>query len=131
MSSISGLVTWIESASENSFDSAEQTDGSYVTNYDLNPHSLSKNNFTAAASDTTRLIYKENYFNGLPAMAFDGMKGVLFTPTLNSTNDFSSSSIHTIFTFDKNTRTQSIYVDAALDVPQTNSNPFPTIARLQ
>ena len=45
VNSITGVVTWLESTADKSFDDAEETDGSIITNwYDINPQSLLKNN---------------------------------------------------------------------------------------
>lgn len=94
VNSITGLVTWIESTSEKSFDAAEQEDGLSITNwYDLNIQSSSKNNFTQSTNKPT---YKTNFFNGLPVISFDGTNDFMATQSITST-EFSPANTNTIF----------------------------------
>lgn len=72
IASISGLVGWWESTLENSFDRAETSDLSPITNwYDQNPTAINKINLNQLTS-TSKPIYVENGMNNLPALKFDG-----------------------------------------------------------
>lgn len=69
--SIKNLSLWYESTMESSFAEAEAEDGQLVTNwYDINSQSSYKTN--AAGSGNSRPTYRENVFNSLPALRFDG-----------------------------------------------------------
>jgi hypothetical protein len=74
VNAIKNLVTWLEAASEASFDDAEEVDGSIITNwYDINQQTNVKNNAvnnSATASDHP--TYKSKCINNLPCLQFNG-----------------------------------------------------------
>ena len=73
ISSIKDLSMWYETSLDESFDNAEESDATAITNwYDMNLQSSYKIN----ASQTTvanKPKYSENIFNGLPGIYFDGI----------------------------------------------------------
>ncbi len=75
VSSISGLVMWIDATSDKAFITSE-IDGdtaSISAWYDVNQQSISKNNFLQPTL-TSKPTYKANVINGLPVVSFDGVK---------------------------------------------------------
>lgn len=85
VSSISDLVFWLETSSEESFDDAEEDDTDRITNwYDINPQQLTKINFTQPTPDN-RPTYVKNGINGIPS--------VKFTPTSPNGNVLNASNI--------------------------------------
>jgi prepilin-type N-terminal cleavage/methylation domain-containing protein len=69
----SGLVMWLESTSEKSFDTGVGNGGLVQNWYDTNPQSNTKYNATQSTS-TKRPTYTKNAINGLPAILFDGIQ---------------------------------------------------------
>lgn len=95
VNSIPGLVTWIESTSEQSFNATEQENGSSITNwYDLNSYSTAKNNFSQSTNKPT---YKTGLINGLPVVSFDGINDYMATGSISSSAEFSLLNTNTIF----------------------------------
>ncbi len=90
--SIKGLVTWLETTSDKSFDDADAVDGAGITNwYDINPQSTLKNN-AQQSSGTANLhpIYKANCINSLPCLQFDGSNAYIDTlQTIGTTTEIS------------------------------------------
>lgn len=81
INSIKNLVTWLEATSEKSFDEAETTDASIITNwYDINSQTTVKNN-AQQSSGTANLhpTYKANCINGLPCVSFNGSTNYIDT----------------------------------------------------
>ena len=77
VSSISGLVVWFETISQNSFNESEKQDQGNITIwYDLNPFTTSKVNPTAPGVNN-QPKYIENAFNSLPGIRFDGIDDYL------------------------------------------------------
>jgi prepilin-type N-terminal cleavage/methylation domain-containing protein len=90
--SIAGLVSWYEPTLDKSFDEAEASDNSTVSNwYDINPTSVSKINLIQS-DPNRRPTYVVNGLNGLPSLKFNGANTYLqsngFIPEHN-TNNFS------------------------------------------
>jgi len=74
-SSVKNLVLWIESVTDESFNSAEVEEGATIANWnDINPQNSLKNSFTSA---TNKPKYALNAINGLPAIKFDGSSSVM------------------------------------------------------
>ncbi len=73
ISSIKDLYAWYETSLDSSFDEAEASDGSALTNwYDLNPQIVSaKVNFNQT-NLASKPLYKSSSINGLSAVYFDG-----------------------------------------------------------
>lgn len=89
---IKDLVLWYEPTLEKSFINSEAVDGSKISLwYDINPQ---KNFFLNATQNTedSRPVYKENFFNGLPALVFDGVNDYMAF-----TGDGIANSDYTIF----------------------------------
>jgi len=78
VSSTSGLVTWLETTLEKSFDDGEKVDtaigetGTITTWYDINPQNSSLNNATQSGASSLNPRYIADGINGLPALNFDG-----------------------------------------------------------
>ena len=72
VTSIKDLSVWYESSLDESFDTNEEVEDSPITNwFDLNPQSSYKINSTQTDVNL-KPKYKNNIFNGLPALLFDG-----------------------------------------------------------
>jgi prepilin-type N-terminal cleavage/methylation domain-containing protein len=72
VASIKDLAVWYETSLDESFDNAEETEDSPITNwFDLNPQSSFKINSNQATVDN-KPKFKTNIFNGLPGILFDG-----------------------------------------------------------
>jgi len=72
VSSIKDLVVWYETSLDESFDNAEESDGTPITSwFDLNPQSSFKVNSIQSTVDN-KPKFKTNIFNGLPGILFDG-----------------------------------------------------------
>ncbi len=68
VSSIKNLALWIESTSENSFQSTDLDDATTITTWnDINPQTVSKVVFTSGGAPK----YETNMINGLPAVCFN------------------------------------------------------------
>jgi len=78
VASTSGLVTWLETTLEKSFDDGEKVDtaiggtGTITTWYDINPQTSSLNNATQSGASSLNPRYIADGINGLPALNFDG-----------------------------------------------------------
>lgn len=73
VSTIKNLAIWYDSVSEKSFDEADASDATQITNwYDLNPQTSSGTRINAVGSGAARPVYSSNGINGLPALVFDG-----------------------------------------------------------
>ncbi len=81
VSSISGLVTWLEATMEESFSDAEAEDASIITNwYDLNTQGATKNNAQqSSATANLHPTYKTLCINGLPCVRFNGSTNYIDT----------------------------------------------------
>ncbi len=90
VTSVKGISLWIESTSENSFQTSELDDGTVVTTWkDINPQTITKADLSSSGSPK----YKTNIINGLPAVLFTAA-----TPDFFSTANFSNlSSGSTVF----------------------------------
>ncbi len=72
VSSIKDLVVWYETSLDESFDNAEESDGTPITSwFDLNPQSSFKVNSIQSTVDN-KPKFKTNIFNGMPGILFDG-----------------------------------------------------------
>src|ERR1700759_3912458 len=64
-----GLVFWVESTLKNSFNLAQEVNGSIISNwYDQNPQNDAKNDLTAGSGREP--LYISSGINGLPALSF-------------------------------------------------------------
>jgi len=79
MNAMTGLMFWLETTAEESFD-ADIEDGSAIDNWrDINATSNTKYNFTKGveysgfSSNDRQPTYNENCINGLPCLSFDGV----------------------------------------------------------
>lgn len=95
---IKDLYSWHETVLENSFDEAEASDSSRITNwYDLNPQ-VASGKITVSQSDVNlRPTYLANKINGLPALNFDGsdrLQSLVQTPAIAGSG---SATIFTVF----------------------------------
>lgn len=71
VASITGLILWLEPTLENSFLAAEAEDETQLSTWnDINPQSITKNNFTKTASAV--FTYEEDATNGVPALECSG-----------------------------------------------------------
>jgi prepilin-type N-terminal cleavage/methylation domain-containing protein len=94
---IRDVVLWIDSTSEQSFDTAEQADGSTISSwYDINPQSPIKNNFTQSTS-ANKPTYKQTFFNGLPSVYFDGSTDYMQTSTTSLSTNYFNNADFTVF----------------------------------
>jgi prepilin-type N-terminal cleavage/methylation domain-containing protein len=108
-SSVKNLVLWIESVTDESFNSTETEDGVAISNwYDINPQNSLKNSFAAASNKPT---YAPNIINGLPAIKFNGISSIM------SSANFS------------NIITDAVTVFAVVKLPTTIVAPQPIIAK--
>jgi prepilin-type N-terminal cleavage/methylation domain-containing protein len=91
VSSIKGLVTWLETTKDSSMDDAEEEDGLEVTNwYDINPQLSTKNNVASSVGP----LYKAKCINNLPCLQFNGATSSRY---LNSTQNYGTTTTLTIF----------------------------------
>jgi len=73
ISSIKDLSMWYETSLDESFDNAEESDATPITNwYDMNPQSSYKIN-GIQTNLANKPKFSENIFNGLPGIFFDGV----------------------------------------------------------
>jgi prepilin-type N-terminal cleavage/methylation domain-containing protein len=71
--SVKDVYSWHETVLESSFDEAEASDGTNVTNwYDLNPQVSSSKIDVRQNTLAQKPIYTQNSINGLPSLYFDG-----------------------------------------------------------
>lgn len=97
VSGIRDLVLWAESVSENSFDTLEQRDGANVSNwYDINTQPQNRNNFSQSNA-ANKPTYKDNFFNGLPSLYFDGSSDYMQTSSAASSTSYFDNADFTIF----------------------------------
>lgn len=76
VASITGILLWVESTADESFTDSQEEDGLAVTTwFDLNPHSVTKNNATTNSEDP---LYIRSCINGLPCLRFGGDKSLSF-----------------------------------------------------
>ena len=81
VASIKDLAVWYETSLDESFDNAEETEDSPITNwFDLNPQSSFKINAIQATVDN-KPKFKTSIFNGLPGILFDGTNDFLLAST--------------------------------------------------
>jgi prepilin-type N-terminal cleavage/methylation domain-containing protein len=79
VSSIKDLSFWIETSLDESFDNAEESEDSPITNwFDLNPQTSFKVNANQSTVDN-KPKFKTAIFNGLPGILFDGTNDFLLT----------------------------------------------------
>ncbi len=78
VNSSANLVLWIDSTSDNSFDSNIENNSEITNWYDLGLQSITKHNFTQSTTGQYPL-YKVNLFNGLPGVVFDGINDWMST----------------------------------------------------
>ena len=72
ISSIQGLILWLDATAEKSFDSAEIEDKTAIgTWYDINP-TTNQNNATQSTT-ASQPLYATDAINNLPALKFDGV----------------------------------------------------------
>ena len=98
VSSISGLVMWIDATSDKAFITSE-IDGdtaSISAWYDVNQQSISKNNFLQSTL-TSKPTYKANVINGLPVVSFDGVNDYMSTEQSDQSSGFFNNGDYTIF----------------------------------
>jgi prepilin-type N-terminal cleavage/methylation domain-containing protein len=94
---INDLVLWVESTSESSFDTSEQSEGSPLTNwYDLNPQSSFKNNFNQSSS-SNKPTYKIEGINNLPSIYFDGTNDSMSSIESTNSSGYFNNNNFTIF----------------------------------
>ncbi len=98
VSSIKNLSLWIESTSENSFQSPDLDDYTAITAWnDINPQATLKASFTVTGTP----IYRTNLINGLPAVCFNSTAncgtGTGTTNSLSSANFSNISDGSTVF----------------------------------
>jgi hypothetical protein len=71
VSSIQGLILWLDATAEKSFDSAERENNAAISTwYDINP-TMNPNNATQSNA-TSKPLYVMDAINNLPALKFDG-----------------------------------------------------------
>ncbi|MES2960951.1 MAG: hypothetical protein V4694_01040 [Pseudomonadota bacterium] len=71
VSSIQGLILWLDATAEKSFDSAEREDNTAISTwYDINP-TINPNNATQSTG-ASKPLYVMDAINNLPALKFDG-----------------------------------------------------------
>ncbi len=71
ISSIQGLILWLDATAEKSFDSAEREDNTAISTwYDINP-TINPNNATQNTA-ASKPLYVMDAINNLPALKFDG-----------------------------------------------------------
>lgn len=76
VSSIQGLILWLDATAEKSFDSAEREDNTAISTwYDINP-TINPNNATQSTA-ASKPIYVMDAINNLPALKFDGINDFL------------------------------------------------------
>ena len=76
IASITGILLWVESTSDESFTDSQEEDGLAVSTwYDINPQSSYKNNATTNSEDP---LYTRTCINGLPCLRFGGDKSLSF-----------------------------------------------------
>ena len=82
VSSIKDLSAWYETSLDESFDNAEETEDSPITNwFDLNPQTSFKINAIQATVDN-KPKFRTNIFNGLPGIQFDGSNDFLIASSV-------------------------------------------------
>ena len=82
VSSIKDLVVWYETSLDESFDNAEESDGTPITSwFDLNPQSSFKVNSIQSTVDN-KPKFRTNIFNGLPGILFDGSNDFLIASSV-------------------------------------------------
>jgi hypothetical protein len=87
----------VESTSESSFDTSEQSEGSPLTNwYDLNPQSSFKNNFNQSSS-SNKPTYKIEGINNLPSIYFDGTNDSMSSIESTNSSGYFNNNNFTIF----------------------------------
>lgn len=71
VSSLRGVVLWLETSQEGSFKSSQTNDGDQLTVwYDSNPQATHGNDFSVSGSD--EITYEEKGINNLPTVKFSG-----------------------------------------------------------
>jgi prepilin-type N-terminal cleavage/methylation domain-containing protein len=81
VSTIKDLTLWYETSLDESFDTAEESDGSTITTwFDLNTQSSFKINAVQTTADN-KPKYKINIINGLPGIYFDGSNDFFLVPS--------------------------------------------------
>jgi hypothetical protein len=95
ISSIQGLILWLDAVAEKSFDSAEREDNAAISAwYDINP-TINPNNATQSTA-ASKPLYVMDAINNLPALKFDGTNdslrlssyGTGFSGTPETANNF-------------------------------------------
>jgi type II secretory pathway pseudopilin PulG len=77
VSSIQGLILWLDATAEKSFDSAEREDRATIgTWYDINP-TMNPNNNAIQTNTGLKPLYVMDAINNLPALKFDGTNDFL------------------------------------------------------
>lgn len=95
---IKNLSLWIESTSDESFQSADLDDATVITTWnDINPQTVTKANLTDSTSTSTRPTYRTNIINGLPAVLFDGTDD--FLSTTNFSNISTAATVFAVVRF--------------------------------
>ncbi|OFW80376.1 MAG: hypothetical protein A2887_05435 [Alphaproteobacteria bacterium RIFCSPLOWO2_01_FULL_40_26] len=105
VTSIKGLMLWLETTMETAFQTSEAEDVANVTLWnDYSPQSVSKNNVSRGTSDNN-ITYKTNGINGLPSLSFGGSTGA--TTFLSGTLISNPKDIFTFFLVAKSDDTTS------------------------
>ena len=98
VSSIKDLYSWHETLLESSFDEAEASDGTRITNwYDFNPQTATDKILINQTDVNLKPLYSSGKINGLPAVYFDGsdrMSSIVMVPAITQGG---SATVFTVF----------------------------------
>ena len=98
VSSIKDLYSWHETVLESSFDEAEASDGTRITNwYDFNPQTSTDKILINQTDVNLKPLYSSGKINGLPAVYFDGsdrMSSMVMVPAITQGG---SATVFTVF----------------------------------
>ncbi len=98
VSSIKDLYSWHETVLESSFDEAEASDGTRITNwYDFNPQTSTDKILINQTDVNLKPLYSSGKINGLPTVYFDGsdrMSSIIMAPAITQGG---SATVFTVF----------------------------------
>jgi prepilin-type N-terminal cleavage/methylation domain-containing protein len=89
VSSVRGLLLWLETTMDDSFLASQTEDGTQITQWnDRNPQSSSK--YFALKNASSQVTYKISGINGLPTISFDGTTGANTFLNLSTTTSLAN-----------------------------------------
>ena len=98
VSSIKDIYSWHETVMEASFDEAEASDSSRITNwYDINPQVSSGKIMVTQSDVNLKPIYLSNRINGLPVINFDGSDRIQSQIAVPAIASMGSATIFSVF----------------------------------